>query len=122
MAGVRVPQAQARPLDARELLDEATAIYEEVAERGRRIFRCVSAAQIAVCIQGKALASYYRALLVAESPEARSTELRDATRFALDALEQWQVIEAEEDSAECVKAAKIVAKIGLGRWSTGSCA
>ena len=115
LAGVYLRKAQVHPRRARYHLEKAEHIYADVAARRRAVFRTRHHAQIATCIQGLGYVWYYRALLVAETGAERSAYLREATARTMEALRQWEVIEAAEDEKESAKASAFLAKVALAR-------
>ena len=115
LAGVRLPLAQAEPQAARGHLDEADAIYDQVAEAREELFGKGAHPQIAPCHQGRGLVEYYRALLVAETAAERSHALRLGVAHVVAALEQWATIEGASDGEECEKASSYLAKLALAR-------
>ena len=71
--------------------------------------------QIAPCLQGLGLVAYYRALLQGAGGTRRSSHLREATARTVEALAQWEQIEASKDGVESAKSARALAKISLAR-------
>jgi hypothetical protein len=119
LAGPRISLAQAEPHRAAEHLDRASEIYQEVLERRERLYdgRRIHP-HIAACIHGLGLTEYYRALLVADSQEARSRHLRAATEHTAEALKQRQTLDGSIDLGEAGKSAALLAKIALARQSS----
>lgn len=119
LAGPHIELAQAEPHRAAAHLDTAADVYQEVLERRERLYdgRRIHP-HIAACIHGLALAEYYRALLVADSEEARSRHLRAATEHATEALKQRETLDGSIDLGEAAKSAALLAKIALARQSS----
>jgi hypothetical protein len=119
LAGPHISLAKAEPHRAAAHLDRASKIYQEVLERRERLYdgRRVHP-HIAACIHGLGLAEYYRALLVADSYEARSRHLRAATEHTTEALKQRQTLDGSIDLGEAGKSAALLAKIALARQSS----
>jgi hypothetical protein len=107
--------AQADPPRAETHLDIAEAIYLEVAARREASFGVKIHPQIAPCLQGLGLVAYYRALVRGHGAAERSSYLREASARTIEALAQWEHIEAPGDGAESAKSARALAKISLAR-------
>ncbi len=117
LAGIRIKLAQQEPARAEAHLDEAHAVYRDVAKRRRKLYGRDIHPHIAACVIGLAYVNYYRALLVPASHRQRSAWLRNATDRAVEALKQRETLEGSLDLDEVAKCAAFLAKVALARGS-----
>lgn len=115
LGGINIRLAQADPARAAEYLADADGVYAAVERWRVAIYGRNVHSHIAACILGRAIAHYYMALLVAETPAERSKALRDATDFAVVALKQRELLEGDVDRAETAKCTALLAKISIAR-------
>ncbi len=115
LAGVRIPKAQESPARAAEHLGIAERIYSEVAAWRAEIYGRMVHPHIAACVNGLAIAAYYRAILLPAEDAQRTAYLRKATEHANEALKQREVLDGSIDADEAGKSASLLAKIALAR-------
>jgi len=118
LAGIKIPLAQQEPQLARKYLDEAHKTYKEVGDARRLLYGRMNHPHIAACENGLALVGYYRAMLLSATREQQTQWLRDATKHAVQALNERAILDGSVDFEEAPKSAALLAKIALARHAS----
>jgi hypothetical protein len=117
VAGPYITLAQLEPWAAREHLDQALAVYQDVQRRRTALYGNYPHPHIAACISGQALVAYYRAELVEVGYDARQRALREATEFELTALRDRFELEGPNGGSDTGKSSRLLTKIAYARFA-----
>lgn len=114
LAGLEVRLAQVdQQIAASNHLQRAYEVYDEILKVRENRYRTREIEEVACCINGLALADYYKCVLVSEDPEEQTRLLRGARGNVEEAARIRGAVAGRKDTDDAAKSLTLLAKIVL---------